>query len=668
MMNRPFRVLVALVPAILVLSQTPIAAQDPMTVEDVLALNSVGQVSISPDGRWIAYVVTERDFEEDRNETDIWMAAADGGDPVRLTYRAGSETSPRWHPSGQWLAFRSDRSGSDHVYGINPNGGEAWAVTEGDVSVQGFRFSPNGQRLAFSASAEPTDADRELEELRGRPIVWDSSYTDQWSHIWVAELADRRAGESVRWTPDTLHTTASFVWSPDSRRIAFAARPSPILRTYPQGAVYVVDSSESSLRRVTHLPGSETPVAWRDDLGIVFSGSGHQLGTFNNQLWRIDPDGGDPASLTADFDENAGFVAVTSDRLLIESTIRTGRGLYEIRLRDGRASGRARSLSDEAKYFAGFDATPDGETVAFLAEDARAPADVHVSSTSSFAPRRVTDHNPKVREFALGEQRVIRWQSRADGEEIEGVLTLPVGYTEGSSVPLVLVIHGGPSGVSSNRFSAARGAYPIQVYAGLGFAVLQPNYRGSTGYGQRFRALNRGDISGRDWIDIDSGVDELVRSGLADPGRLGVSGWSFGGHHTYWGITQTQRYAAASAGAGANDLISMYSQTDIPEFYHTYLGPKPWEDFELYEQRSAYRYVERVTTPLLIQVGERDERVPAEQSIQFYEAVKAIGKAPTKLVVYPEQPHGVRAPRLVRDLMTRNVEWFTRWMGAVITP
>jgi dipeptidyl aminopeptidase/acylaminoacyl peptidase len=196
----------------------------------------------------------------------------------------------------------------------------------------------------------------------------------------------------------------------------------------------------------------------------------------------------------------------------------------------------------------------------------------------------------------------------------------------------------------------------------MGYAVLQPNYRGSTGYGERFRGLNRGDISGTDWVDINSGVDHLIRQGVADPEKLGIMGWSFGGHHTYWGITQTNRFAAASAGAGANDLISMYSQTDLPEFYHTYLGPKPWEDFELYEERSAYRYVERVVTPLLIQVGERDERVPAEQSVQFFEAVRAIGKAPTKLVLYPGQPHGVREPRLVRDLMSRNVEWFRRWI------
>jgi dipeptidyl aminopeptidase/acylaminoacyl peptidase len=406
------------------------------------------------------------------------------------------------------------------------------------------------------------------------------------------------------------------------------------------------------------------------------SGSGHELGTYNGQLWLVDPAGGagdesaigEPVSLTSGLDENAGFVLLTANELLVQATYRTGRRLYRIPLSGGASTGspvvagEPEVITDDALFYGGFSATKDGSHVAFTAEDAASPPDVYVTSTTGFGIQRLTDLHPEVRDFELGAQRVVSWPSGADGEEIEGILTLPVGYREGERVPLTLVIHGGPSGVSSDRFSATRGAYPIQVYAGLGIATLQPNYRGSTGYGERFRSLNRGDISGRDWIDVDSGVDAMIERGIADPERLAVSGWSFGGHHTYWGITQTDRFAAASAGAGANDLISMYSQTDLPEFYQTYLGPKPWEDFDLYEERSAYRYVERVTTPLLIQVGERDERVPAEQSIQFYEAMNAIGKAPVKLVLYPGQPHGVRAPRLVRDLMSRNVEWLQKWL------
>ncbi len=647
----------------------------PMTVEDVLALESVGQVTISPDGRWVAYVVTSRDFEEDRNETDLWVVSTDpdDGPPRRLTYRDGADNAPRWHPEAGWLAFGSDRGEKRQVYGIRPDGGEAWQVTDFETAVGQFRFSPDGSQLAFTSSPEPTEADEELAKTRGRPIVWDSAYTDQWTRLYSAPLENDRMGEATQRSPDSVYVNG-FTWGPDSRAIAFGVRPSPVLRTYQLGSVYVQSESDGPARQVTTMPGGENPVVWRAGVGLIVSGSGHELGTYNGQLWRIPLSdsgeaAGEPVSLTSGLDENAGYVAVTGDELFVQAAHRTGRGLYRIPLEhDGASEGglapssSPEAVTDDARFYSGFSATEDGSLVAFTAENAASPADVYVSTTSDFAPRRLTEMNAHVGDFALGDQRVVAWRSRADGEEIEGVLTLPVGYRDGDQVPLVLVIHGGPSGVSSDRFSATRGAYPIQVYAGLGIATLQPNYRGSTGYGERFRSLNRGDISGRDWIDIDSGVDAMIELGIADPERLAVSGWSFGGHHTYWGITQTDRFAAASAGAGANDLISMYSQTDLPEFYQTYLGPKPWEDFDLYEERSAYRFVENVTTPLLIQVGERDERVPAEQSIQFYEAVRAIGKAPVTLVMYPGQLHGVRAPRLVRDLMSRNVEWLRHWL------
>ena len=647
----------------------PLSAQDarPMTVEDVLELKSLSQLSMSPDGRWVAYVVTGRDMEEDRQETDVWVVPATGGpaDARQLTFRPGSDDSPVWHPSGDWLAFSSDREGERQVYGIRPDGGEAWQVTSHETSVGGFRFAPDGRRLGFTASPPPTEADRELEELRGRPMVWDSVYTDQWSQLYVAELEDEVAGEAVRWSPDGLHVQA-LVWSPDSRALAFGARSSPVLRTNYHGATYVQSGPETEARSVTSMEGGENPVAWDDEAGLIVSGSGHLLGTFNRQLWRVpfaeDGTALEAVSLTAGLDANANLVHVDGSRLIVAAARRTGATLYRIDLEDGAAAGAPLDLTDGRHYYTGASTSDDGSVLAFTAEDGAAPPDIFVTGSADFRPERLTDVNPRVADLALGEQRVERWSSRAGGEEIEGVLILPVGYEEGDRVPLVLVIHGGPSGISSDRFNGTRGAYPVQVYAGMGFAVLQPNYRGSSGYGERFRGLNRGDISGRDWIDIDSGVDAMIERGIADPDRLAVSGWSFGGHHTYWGITQTDRFKAASAGAGANDLISMYSQTDIPEFYHTYLGPKPWEDWELYEERSAYRHVENVSTPLLIQVGEKDERVPAEQSIQFFEAVRAIGKAPTELVLYPDQPHGVRSPRLQRDLMSRNVVWLERWV------
>ena len=481
----------------------PLSAQDarPMTVKDVLELKSLSQLSMSPDSRWVAYVVTGRDMEEDRQETDVWVVPATGGpaDARQLTFRPGSDDSPVWHPSGDWLAFSSDRDGERQVYGIQPDGGEAWQVTSHETSVGSFRFAPDGQRLGFTASPPPTDADRELEATRGRPIVWDSVYTDQWSHIYVADLEGDVAGEAVKWSPDGLHVQA-FVWSPDSRALAFGARPSPVLRTNYYGATYVQSGPGTEARSVTSMPGGENPVAWDDEVGLIVSGSGHLLGTFNRQLWRV-PFAGDgtalgAVSLTAGLDANANLVHVDGSRLIVAAARRTGATLYRIDLEDGAAAGPPVDLTDGRHYYTGASTSDDGSVLAFTAEDGAAPPDIFVTGSADFRPERLTDVNPRVADVALGEQRVERWPSRAGGEEIEGVLILPVGYEEGDRVPLVLVIHGGPAGISSDRFNGTRGAYPVQVYAGMGFAVLQPNYRGSSGYGSTSAASTAGTSPG----------------------------------------------------------------------------------------------------------------------------------------------------------------------------
>jgi dipeptidyl aminopeptidase/acylaminoacyl peptidase len=644
------------------------------TVDDVLAMKSIGEVSISPRGDWIAYVVASRDLENGKNLSDIWLVRSDGGEPFQLTRGDRNERSPAWAPDGSWLAFLSGRDGAAQVHGIRPDGGEAWKVTAAKTAVAAFAISPDGRQIAFAARPEESAADKELKQRRGRPMVWDSAYATDWTHLWVAPLAERVAGEAVRSSPEQL-SVGAFVWAPDSRGLAWSAvgmadRQASPTRDRTTGLsresdIYVQDSPGASPRRVTTMRGGETPQAWIDGLGIILAATGQELGTFNRRLWVVPPEGGPAVALSGALDENATLVAASRHALLVEAQYRTGSRLYRIALNNGRPVGTPQVLSDDRLFYGGFSATRDATTLALIAHGPATPPNVYLTTSRRFALRRLTDVNPGVAELALGEQRVVRWKSAHDGEQIEGVLTLPVGY-RGGRVPLLLIIHGGPSGVSSNGFNPG-GRYSSQVFAGLGYASLQPNYRGSTGYGERFRGMNRGHISGHDWIDVNSGVDHLVNEEIADPDRLGIMGWSFGGHHTFWGITQTNRFKAASAGAGANDLISMYSQTDLPGFYHTYLGPRPWEDFELYEQRSAYRFVDRVTTPLLIQVGEKDERVPAEQSIQFYEAMTGIGKAPAKLVIYPGEGHGLREVGYVRDMMLRNVEWFTHWIPVTRT-
>lgn len=632
------------------------------TVDDVIAVKGVSDIAISPDGKRIAYVVTERSLADNVTNSDVWIVSVTGGDARRVTSGPRADRAPQWSNDGSWLAFLSDRTDRRlQVYGIDPTGGEAWQITRHESAVSSFRLSPDAKRVVYVAASPASRAEQDLDRARGKAIVRDSAYAAEFSRLWEVVLLEREPANGRAITPDGLHVT-SVVWGPDSRQIAYGARPQPALVASSQGVVYVQSEPGAESRALTTLPGSEEAVAWTSALGLVISASGEFQGTANSRLWTLPVTGGEPVPLTDAIDEDAAFVAASPRELLVEAAVKTGRALFRIPLAQGKPSGAPQRVSGDRFNFS-FRSLAG--TIAFLSETGGEPAEVYASTGPSFAPRRLTSTNPQAAAFANGTQRVVTWKSAADSESIEGVLTLPVGYREGTRVPLLVVVHGGPAGVSAARFPSTNTAYPVQVFSGMGYAVLQPNFRGSTGYGKRFRGLNHGDILGKDWIDVNSGVTEMIRAGIADSTRMGLMGWSYGGFQTFWGVTQTRRFSAASAGAGVNDLTAFFSQTDISDYLGMLLNSAPWEKPELYAERSAYRRVKEVTTPLLIQSGAEDRRVSPEQSIQFYEAMKRIGKAPVKLVMYPGQGHGVTDVRLGKDRMMRNVEWFSYWIPVV---
>ena len=274
--------------------------------------------------------------------------------------------------------------------------------------------------------------------------------------------------------------------------------------------------------------------------------------------------------------------------------------------------------------------------------------------------QRVSRANADIPKPALGRTEAIKWKSK-DGREVEGLLTYPVGYQRGQKVPLVLNIHGGPTGVFNESFIGRASLYPIAAFASKGYAVLRPNPRGSSGYGREFRFANYNDWGGKDYEDDQSGVDKVIEMGVADPDKLAVMGWSYGGFMTSWTITQTKRFKAAVIGAPVTNLWSFTGTADIPGFIPDYFGGEPWENFDAYRTHSPITYIKNVVTPTLMLHGEADDRVPVGQGYEYYNALKRQGGI-AKMVVYPRQPHGPREPKFVLDIMQRHLDWVDKYV------
>jgi len=301
----------------------------------------------------------------------------------------------------------------------------------------------------------------------------------------------------------------------------------------------------------------------------------------------------------------------------------------------------------------------------FTSQSTEQPVEAFASTVDTFSAVQVSrvQNLPKV---TIGRTEVVEWKA-PDGKSIEGLLTYPAGHQPGNRVPLLVIVHGGPAGVFLRTFTGNASPYLVAAFASRGYALLRCNVRGSTGYGRDFRYANRSDWGGGDYRDIMSGVDHLISKGIADPDRMGVMGWSYGGYMTSWVITQTKRFKAASVGAGVTNLMSFTGTADIPSFVPDYLSGEYWEVFDRWRTHSAMFNVKGVSTPTLIQHGEADVRVPISQSYEFYNALKR-QNVPVTMVVYPRQPHGIQEPKLMQDAMQRNLDWFDQWIkGTQVT-
>jgi len=642
----------------------PVVGPAGWTPELMMRVRPVGPVRVSPDGRRVAYAVTDAVMSADKSEyvTQIYVANSDGSNPAQLTFHEKSSNNPQWSPDGQALAFTSARKdGKANLYLLRMGGGEAEQLTDVKTSVGAFAFSPDGRQIAFTMADARSDDEEKLNKGRDDWRWVDES--PKLARLYVVALARDAAGkrEPRRLTSGDWHVTG-FDWSPDAARIVFSHQRTPKVNDWPTADVSIVDVAAGAVTPLAATAAAETSPAFSPDgrqVALVISDAPPrwaQSGTIN----VVPAAGGAPRALAPSHDAQPNIAGWSPDgrRLYFSEARGTGTRLYSLDV----AANRIAEINSTDEVLTGIDLNSTGTMFGFTSQAPDRAPEAFVSRAESYAPVQVSRANSDIPRLPLGRTEVVRWKS-ADGKEVEGLLTYPVGYQKGARVPLLLNIHGGPAGVFQQTFVALRGAYPIAAFAARGYAVLRPNPRGSSGYGAEFRRANIKDWGFGDYQDLMAGVDRVVEMGVADPERLGVMGWSYGGYMTSWIVTQTKRFKAASAGAPVTNLVSFTGTADIPSFIPDYFGGQPWEITDVYRKHSPMFNVRGVTTPTLIQHGEADDRVPVSQGYEFYNALRAQG-VPVRMLVMPRQPHGPNEPKMILKVMQTNLEWFDRYVGA----
>jgi len=666
--HAPLRALVPLVFTLVAAAHGTAQDTRPLQIEDQFRIAGVGSPVVSPDGQWVAYTVSETSLEEESTETRVWMVPVEGGDPIPMTVAGGSAGSPQWSPDGRYLSFTASRDDSrNQVWLLDRRGGEATQLTEVKQGISGYRWSPSGDRLLLAIRDPEPDSTWAGDRKNAPQAPWvvdrlqfkrdGTGYLtgERRTHLYVMDVASKKLTQIT----SGPHDESLGVWSPDGTRVAFVSNRTEEPDRNANSDIWIVSADNTdqgqTLLQVTTNEGSDGSPAWSPDgerIAYVTNVRPDLIWYSTNHLAVSPASGGTPTLLTESLDRNA-----SSPRFDDE-----GQGIY-VRIEDSAEDHLARvnaSNGDVERLISGrlsvngFDIGPGGLVASRITTLDR-PAELWVGTGQE--RRRLTHANDDFLETVeLAEVENVHFPS-ADGTEIEGFLTYPVGYQEGLRYPVLLRIHGGPVSQFRHSFS-----FEAQLFAANGYAVIQTNPRGSSGYGQEFSAVLWADWGNKDFEDVMAGVDHVIDRGIGDPERLGVGGWSYGGILTNYVITKTDRFEGAITGASEVLYIANYGHDHYQRQWEAELG-LPWEgdNRETWERISPFNRAHLVTTPTLVMGGEDDWNVPIQNSEQLYQVLRRVG-TPTQLVVYPGQSHGIQVPSYQKDRYERYLDWYDQWV------
>ena len=676
------------------------------TLAESLSRTSIRAPAISPDARSVAYLQRETNWKENEFVWQLWRVDVGTGKAVQLTRGKKSVASAAWSPDGRWLAFVTEReanviepyaavekdaaakedgkSGTSaakpaakQIWVIAPDGGEAWPLTKSETDVDEFQWTKDGKWIVFTAAEPPNKASKARKERYSSYDVVEKDYEQHqlWGVDADAAIKALQPQSAMQLTSDPALTIKSFAISGQSDRVAFSAGHNPLLAFNMDEDIYLMDLpraagvSPGTVTKIVALPGPDrAPMFSLDGRQLAFVTSLGQPKFFyaNTHIALVDiatvvkkpaTTAADVRDLTQNFDEDPDALGWVPGGLYFAATQKMTAKLFRL---DGSSWQIQPVSTDDHLIINEASVTPDGAAIAFTADDATHLTELYISSAKSFAPKKLTDQTAQVSAWKLGSVEVVSWKSK-DGAVIEGVLHKPADYDPKRKYPLLVKIHGGPTGVSQPRFLPNDYAYPVQAFLEKGALVLEPNYRGSAGYGAKFRALNVRNLGVGDMSDVMSGVDSLIAKGMVDPNKLGAMGWSQGGYISAFLTTHTDRFKAISVGAGISDWTTYYVSTDITPFTPQYLGATPWDDPQIYAKTSPITTIRQAKTPTLIQHGSADHRVPVSDAFELYRGLLD-QHVDARLILYTGFGHGIDKPKSALALVQANLDWFSHYV------
>ena len=658
------------------------AALRNITIDDYFQIRDVSQPELSPDGQWVAYSVRTRMLKEDKNEQRLWMVSTRGGDPIPLTAEGVSSSHPRWSPENKYLAFLSARNnGKTQVWLLNRLGGEATHLTDAAQGVDDFEWSPDSTRLVLILrdpkpedleAAKETDRDKPSTPAKSKtppPFVIDRlqfkedtvGYLDRRrTHLYVFDVASKKTTQITSGDFDDSEPA----WSPDGKSLAFTSnrsQPDPDRNYNSDIWAVAADNTDKGahLTQITTNPGPDRSPTWSPDGKWIAFISEIDLKAMiyaTHHLAVAPASGGKAKVLTLAFDRSVRRPRFSSDSHSIYFIADDDgtENLFRIAVTGGDVTRPITGRLTVASYSLG----KDGAIAAQVSMLDR-PDEIYLSNEKDLT--RLTKTNDALfSQLHLSQADYVHFKSK-DGTPVAGYLYKPVDYTPGKKAPALLNPHGGPVSQYSASFY-----HLAQLYAANGYAVLLPNPRGSSGYGQKFCEAIFADWGNKDFQDDMAIVDYAVAQGIADPDKLGVGGWSYGGMSTDFIVAQTTRFKAAISGAGIALITSGYGHDQYIKDYDFELG-SPWESKAVWERVSPYYRVKNITTPTLFMGGDVDWNVPIIGSEQMYQALKSLGRT-TELVVYPGEYHGFTTPSHIKDRLERYVAWYAHYVKGDPTP